>query len=102
MKLYILFVLLFISGIVAAQEKNIHPSKGDFPEGIYMTLEDVLNKNHLQPKRSISKPVKNVILLPCRKKHSFYFKQKNKRVKVPLAVSHKRRNVFSDLSKIYQ
>jgi len=45
MKSYILFCLLFIFNIAAGQEKEYQSiKKGDFPEGIYMTLEDVLNK----------------------------------------------------------
>ncbi|RXM40514.1 hypothetical protein BOQ62_06045 [Chryseobacterium sp. CH21] len=45
MKLYIFSFLICIFNLTAAQEKQYQSiKKGDFPEGIYMTLEDVLNK----------------------------------------------------------
>lgn len=100
MKLYILFAFLFISSIVTAQEKE-YPSikKGDFPEGIYMTLEDVLNKKPSSTEEVYFKACEKCDSLDMPEKAFFYFKEKNKRVRIPLAVSHKGEMYFQTYRK---
>jgi len=90
MKIKILFYFLLISNIIIGQKPEYQfIKKGDFPEGIYMTLEDVLNKNPSSKDEVYFKTNEeyNDIVLP--EKAFFYFKENNKKIKFPLAVSYK-------------
>ncbi|UKB80320.1 hypothetical protein [Chryseobacterium sp. MEBOG07] len=100
MKLYILTFLFCIFNLTVAQEKQYQSiKKGDFPEGIYMTLEDVLNKKPSSTEELYFKTCKKCDSLDLPEKAFFYFKQKNKRVRVPLAVSHKGEMYFQTYRK---
>ena len=45
MKILLISFCFFLFNLASAQEKEIKViRKGDFPEGIYMTLQDVLDK----------------------------------------------------------
>lgn len=100
MRIYILAFLLCIFNLTSAQEKT-YPSikKGDFPEGVYMTLEDVLNKKPSSTEEVYFKVCEKCDSLALPEKALFYFKQKNKRVKFPLAVSHKGEMYFQTYRK---
>jgi len=90
MKIKILFYFLLISNIIIGQKPEYQfIKKGDFPEGKYMTLEDVLNKNPSSKDEVYFKTNQeyNDIVLP--EKAFFYFKENNKKIKFPLAVSCK-------------
>jgi hypothetical protein len=100
MKFSILFCLLFIFNIATGQEKEYQSiRKGDFPEGIYMTLEDVLNKKPSSTEELYFKTCKKCDSLDLPEKAFFYFKEKNKRVRIPLAVSHKGEMYFQTYRK---
>lgn len=90
MKLKIFFYFLLISSLMVAQEQE-YPSikKGDFPEGIYMTLEDVLNKNPSSTDELYFKTNEKYDDTDLPEKAFFYFKKNDKKVKFPLAVSYK-------------
>lgn len=90
MKLKILFYFLLISNIIIAQTPE-YPSikKGDFPEGIYMTLEDVLNKKPSSTDEVYIKTNEEYNEADLPEKAFFYFKKNDKKVKFPLAVSYK-------------
>ncbi|KAA2224678.1 hypothetical protein FW780_10875 [Chryseobacterium sediminis] len=100
MKHSILFYLLFMFSIAAGQEKEYQSiKKGDFPEGVYMTLEDVLNKKPSSTEEIYFKACEKCDSLNLPEKAFFYFKQKDKRVKFPLAVSHKGEMYFQTYRK---
>lgn len=100
MKHSILFCLLFIFNMSAGQEKEYQSiKKGDFPEGLYMTLEDVLNKKPSSTEEIYFKACEKCDSLNLPEKAFFYFKQKDKRVKFPLAVSHKGEMYFQTYRK---
>lgn len=100
MKLYILTFLFCIFNLTVAQEKQYQSiKKGDFPEGLYMTLEDVLNKKPSSTEEVYFKACEKCDSLDLPEKAFFYFKQKNKRVKFPLAVSHKGEMYFQTYRK---
>lgn len=90
MKLKIFFYFLLISSLMVGQEQE-YPSikKGDFPEGIYMTLEDVLNKNPSSTDELYFKTNEKYDDTDLPEKAFFYFKKNDKKVKFPLAVSYK-------------
>ncbi len=100
MKLIILpfFFLIFHLGM--GQEKEYQSiKKGDFPEGVYETLEDVLNKKPTSTDEVYFKPsdVKDSSESPD--KVFFYFKQKDKKIRIPLAVSHNGEMYFQTYRK---
>lgn len=100
MKLIILpfFFLIFHLGM--GQEKEYQSiKKGDFPEGVYETLEDVLNKKPTSTDEVYFKPsdVKDSSESPD--KVFFYFKQKDKKIRIPLAVSHSGEMYFQTYRK---
>lgn len=100
MKLIILpfFFLIFHLGM--GQEKEYQSiKKGDFPEGVYETLEEVLNKKPTSTDEVYFKPsdVKDSSESPD--KVFFYFKQKDKKIRIPLAVSHNGEMYFQTYRK---
>lgn len=81
------------------QDKEIkHLKNGDFPSGIYMTLEDVLNKKP-SSNEEIYYKVANTNSSTNPEKVFFYFKEKDKKVKFPLAVSHEGEMYFQTYRK---
>ncbi|AZA80752.1 hypothetical protein C1637_11990 [Chryseobacterium lactis] len=100
MKLYI-FICIFLIFNIAAGQKKEYPSikKGDFPEGIYMTLQDVLNKVPSSTEEVYFKACEKCDSINLPEKTFFYFKQKDKKVKIPLAVSHKGELYFQTYRK---
>mgnify|MGYP000541819517 CR=1 FL=1 len=83
--LFLLF-LLFLSNIIFSQEIGF-TKKGDFPDGIYMTLEDVLNKKPSSIEELYFKTDTNTDSLKMPEKTFFYFKDRNKKVLYPLGIS---------------
>jgi len=82
------------------QEKQYQSiNQGDFPEGVYETLEDVLNKKPTSTDEVYFKPsdVKDSSESPD--KVFFYFKQKDKKIRIPLAVSHNGEMYFQTYRK---
>lgn len=81
------FILIFTLGF--GQEKEYQSiKKGDFPDGVYQTLEDVLNKKPTSTEELYFKPSDKKDSIGSPEKVFFYFKEKDKRVRIPLAVSH--------------
>ncbi|MGH1519833.1 hypothetical protein [Chryseobacterium sp. JK1] len=100
MKSYVVPIFFFIFSITFGQKKE-YPSikKGDFPEGIYMTLEDVLNKKPSSTEEVYFKSSQKTDSLTLPEKALFYEKQKDKRVRLPLAVSYKGEMYFQTYRK---
>ena len=89
MKLFFLPVLLVFFSFAYSQEKEIqYLKKGDFPNGVYMTLDDVLNKKPSSTEELTYKKADNYNSTESATKVFFYFKKKNKKVKFPLGVSY--------------
>ncbi|PWN70034.1 hypothetical protein C1631_008525 [Chryseobacterium phosphatilyticum] len=89
MKLYIFVCISFIFTITNGQKKE-YPSiqRGDFPEGIYMTLEDVLNKTPSSTTELYFKTaLKDDSVNP--EKVYFFDKTNDQKVRKPVAVSYK-------------
>lgn len=83
-------VFLFFFTLANSQEKEIkYIKKGDFPDGIYMTLEDVLNKKPSSTEELTYKLADKNNSTESPEKVFFYFKEKNKKVKFPLGVSYR-------------
>src|SRR5690606_28971647 len=100
MKLKILFCLLIISNIFFAQNGEYqYIKKGDFPDGVYMTLEDVLNKKPSSTEELYFKNADNNNSSDLSEKVFFYFKEKDKKVKFPLGVSYKGEMYFQTYRK---
>lgn len=100
MKLYIFACIFFIYNILNGQKKEYQSfRKGDFPEGIYMTLEDVLNKTPTSTTEVYYKsPAKSESdHLP--QKVYFYEKQNNEKIRKPLAVSYQGELYFQTYKK---
>lgn len=86
MKKNIFVLFLFLSNIIFSQEIKVI-KKGDFPEGIYMTLEDVLNMKPSSNEELYFKSNTNTDSLKMPEKTFFYFKDRNKKVLYPLGIS---------------
>jgi len=100
MKLIILPFFFLIFNLGMGQEKQyLSIKQGDFPEGVYETLEDVLNKKPTSTDEVYFKPsdVKDSSESPD--KVFFYFKQKDKKIRIPLAVSHNGEMYFQTYRK---
>jgi len=94
------FFFLVFNLITAQESENKYIRKGDFPEGVYMTLEDVLNKKPSSTDAVYFKPAEKThdsIKFP--EKVFFYFKQKDKKVLYPLAVSYRGEMYFQTYNK---
>lgn len=100
MKFLFLSYLFLIFNLTTAQEKEIKfIKKGDFPEGIYMTLEDVLNKKPFSTTEVYFKTTypNDSINLP--EKAFFYYKFSDDRIIYPLAISYKGEMYFQTYNK---
>lgn len=98
--LILTFFNLFLLNLITAQENETkYIRKGDFPEGLYLTLEDVLNKipSSTEEVYFFNAEKRDTINLP--EKAFFYFKQKKKKVLYPLAVSYKGEMYFQTYRK---
>lgn len=100
MKLTLLFCLLVISKFFFCQSaEHQFIKKGDFPDGIYMTLEDVLNKKPSSTEELYYKNAENSDTTDLSQKVFFYFKEKDKKVKFPLGVSYNGEMYFQTYRK---
>jgi hypothetical protein len=98
MKKKIVLLFLFLSNIIFSQEIKFI-KKGDFPDGVYMTLEDVLNKKPSSTEELIYKSAIPADTAKFSEKAYFYFKEKNKKVLYPLGVSFKGELYFQTYNK---
>ena len=100
MKSLILALFFLVSNFVNAQETaNKFIRKGDFPEGIYMTIEDVLNKKPSSTEEVYLKTTDRNDTVNLPEKAFFYFKQKNKKILYPLAISYQGEMYFQTYRK---
>jgi hypothetical protein len=98
MKKIVLSLLIITTNLIFCQDiKTI--KKGDFPEGLYMTLEDVLNKTPSSTEELFFKPAIARDTLKFPEKVFFYFKEENSKVKYPLGVSYKGEIYFQTYRK---
>ena len=98
MKKIAFLVFIFTSNLIISQEID-SLKKGDFPDGIYMTLQDVLNKKPSSTEELyfISAVIGDTTKFP--NKTFFYFKNRNKRVLYPLGISHDGELYFQTYNK---
>ncbi len=100
MKLNFLLIITMCFSIANGQKKEIqYLQKGDFPPGIYLTLEDVLNKKPSSTEELYFKDAVDTEDNKNSEKVFFYFKEKDKKVRVPLGVSHKGEMYFQTYRK---
>ena len=100
MKIKIVFCFLLIANIIIAQKTEYQTiRKGDFPEGVYMTLEDVLNKKPSSTDEIYFETSEKYDDVNLPEKAFFYFKKNGKKIKFPLAVSHKGEMYFQTYRK---
>lgn len=101
MKLLFLAFSIFICNLAIGQEnEHQYIRKGDFPAGIYMTMQDVINKKPSSTEEITLKISENfdfIKYLP--EKAFFYFKANDKKVKTPLALSYKGEMYFQTYRK---
>jgi hypothetical protein len=76
MKKNVVLLFLFLSNIIFSQEIKFI-KKGDFPDGLYMTLEDVLNKKPSSTEELFYKAAIRSDSTKLLEKVFFYFKEKN-------------------------
>ncbi|PKB15687.1 hypothetical protein [Flavobacterium sp. 5] len=96
MKKHILLALYFLFQFSYSQEIK-YVKKGDFPDGVYMTLEDVLNMKPSSNEEVYFKNNTDSLKMP--EKAFFYFKDSNKKVNYPLGVSYKGEMYFQTYRK---
>ena len=100
MKIKIVFCFLLIANIIIAQKTEYQTiRKGDFPEGVYMTLEDVLNKKPSSTDEIYFETSEKYDDVNLPEKAFFYFKKNGKKIKFPLAISHKGEMYFQTYRK---
>jgi hypothetical protein len=100
MKSFILPLFFLVSNFVNAQETaNKFIRKGDFSEGIYMTIEDVLNKKPSSTEEVYLKTTDRNDTVNLPEKAFFYFKKKNKKILYPLAISYQGEMYFQTYRK---
>ena len=100
MKTLIVPFFLLVSHLMNAQDTKINAiKKGDFPPGVYMTLQDVLNKKPFQTTEVYFKTTypNDADNLP--EKAFFYYKFSDDRILDPLAVSYKGEMYFQTYNK---
>ncbi len=98
MKNYFVLTLIFVSNFIVCQEIK-YLKKGDFPDGLYMTLEDVLNKKPSSTEELFYKIAVPADTTKFPEKAFFYFKEKNKKVLYPLGISFKGELYFQTYNK---
>lgn len=96
MKKCFVLVLFFLFQFSNSQEIK-YLKKGDFPDGIYMTLEDVLNMKPSSNEQVFFRFNTDSLKMP--EKAFFYFKDTNKKVLYPLGVSYKGEMYFQTYRK---
>ncbi len=100
MKSLLAAFLFLIFAIGFGQEKQAQSiKKGDFPDGIYQTLEDVLNRKPTSTETVYYKPSDKNDTVNSPEKVFFYFSEKDKRVRIPLAVCHNGEMYFQTYRK---
>ncbi|MGG5210406.1 hypothetical protein ACQWU4_15890 [Chryseobacterium sp. MIQD13] len=77
----------------------MHIKRGDFPEGVYKTLEDVLNKQPTSTEEVYFKVADKNDNSDLPEKAFFYFKKNDKKINLPLAVSYKGEMYFQTYRK---
>ena len=98
--LFIFFSILVCSSAIAQDQQPHYIKKGDFPAGIYMTMDDVIRKKPSSTEEitlKISEEFDFIKYLP--EKAFFYFKASDKKVKTPLALSYKGEMYFQTYRK---
>jgi hypothetical protein len=98
MKNIVLLLFVFTSNLVFSQE-IVSVKKGDFPDGLYMTLEDVLNKKPSSTEELFYRCASVCDSTDLPEKVFFYFKVENKKVKYPFGVSYKGELYFQTYRK---
>jgi hypothetical protein len=98
MRKIVLFLFVFISNLVFSQEIS-YIKKGNFPDGLYMTLEDVLNKKPSSTEEVYYGKYAKEDTLNMPEKTFFYFKGRNKKVLYPLGISYKGEMYFQTFNK---
>lgn len=99
MKNYLVLVLIFVFNVSTSQEIK-YLKKEDFPDGIYMTLNDVLNRKPSSNEEvyiKFHKSEKDTLTLP--EKTFFRFKEGKNKVLYPLGVSYKGEMYFQTYRK---
>ena len=96
MKKCFVIILIFLFHFVNSQEIK-YVEKGDFPDGVYMSLEDVLNMKPSSNEQLYFKNNTDSLKMP--EKTFFYFKDNNKKVLYPLGVSYKGEMYFQTYRK---
>lgn len=100
MKSIIFLSLGLIMNIASGQESgNKYIKKGDFPAGVYSTLDDVLNKTPSSTDEIYFKTGYSYDSINFPEKAFFYFKKNNRRLIYPLAVSYKGELYFQTYNK---
>ncbi len=99
MKLIFLPFCSIVFSLAFAQKEIGFIKKGDFPEGVYMTLEDVLNRKPTSTDEVYFKTAYKYDSVNLPEKAFFYYRQKNKRILTPLAISHKGEMYFQTYNK---
>lgn len=98
--LFTCFSFLICNLAIAQYKQQPRIEKGDFPAGIYMTMEDVISKKPSSTEEitlKISEEFDFIKYLP--EQAFFYFKANDKKVKTPLALSYKGEMYFQTYRK---
>lgn len=98
MKIFYSVLLIFFINIIYSQEIK-YLKKGDFPDGIYMTLEDVLNMKPSSTEEVYYCKSTREDTLNMPEKTFFYFKGRDKKVLYPLGISYKGEMYFQTYRK---
>lgn len=98
MKNYFVLTLIFVSNFIVCQEIK-YLKKGDFPDGVYITLDDVLNIKPSSTEELFYKSATPADTTKFPEKAFFYFKGKNKKVLYPLGISYNGEMYFQTYRK---
>lgn len=100
MKFKIIFSFLLITNFIIAQEIQYQSiKKGDFPDGVYKTLDDVLKKQPTSTDEIYFETNEKYDDNNLPEKAFFYFKKNKKKINLPLAVSYKGEMYFQTYRK---
>jgi hypothetical protein len=100
MKLKFLLIITMCFSIANGQKKEVqYIKKGDFPPGIYLTIDDVLNKKPSSTEELYFKGAVDTKDNENPEKVFFYLKEKDKKVRIPVGVSHKGEMYFQTYRK---